>query len=624
MNFFEYQEQARRKTGLLVCYYGLAVVAIVVAIYFVFAMIRRYSQTEGALPSFWMPDVFLAVALGTLLVIVVGTVMKVVELAGGGSAVARLLGGQPVAAGTVNGDERRLLNVVEEMSIAAGVPMPAVYILDREPGINAFAAGYTLNDAAVTVTRGCLEQLSRDELQGVVAHEFSHILNSDMRLNIRLMGVLNGILVVSLIGYAIMRLGTAILQGSSSRRSRNNPAGFALVLLLGGVSIWVIGSLGVFFARLIKSAVSRQREFLADASAVQFTRNPDGLSSALKKIGGWLKGSRLATPRAEEASHFFFANGMAAPFTDLLATHPSLEARIARLDPAFNPELAVRAPESPLAPAGAAAAGFVAGMGTVGTSHIRQAQAIREKIPEALIVASRDKESAMAVLYALLIRENGGGAPLFDKVEAASGAACRGKAQSFLPLIRDLHVSGRFALMDMALYPLKRLLYDEYERFRTTAMAIVSADGEMNLFEYAFSRMLVRRLDRSFNPMPRDVKPVRDWADVRPQAAVVIAALARVGSDDAAVAEEAYQQTAAGLFAAAPPPMPAAADCALAAVDAALDKLRDLVPPLKQAMVQACVQCVARDDKLTDDEFQLLRAVVDVFECPVPPLLAVA
>ena len=230
----------------------------------------------------------------------------------------------------------------------------------------------------------------------------------------------------------------------------------------------------------------------------------------------------------------------------------------------------------------------------------------------------------MASLYALLIRENGGGAPLFDKVEAASGAACRNKAQSFLPLVRDMDVSGRFALMDMAMYPLKRLLYDEYERFREAAMAVVSADGEMNLFEYAFSRMLVRRLDRSFNPMNRSAKMIRDWADVRQPAAVVIAALARVGHDDGAMAEEAYRQTASELFAGEPPAMPGVAECALTAVDAALAKLCDLVPPLKQAMVQACVQCVARDTKLTDDEVQLLRAVVDVFECPVPPLLAAA
>jgi Zn-dependent protease with chaperone function len=624
MNFFEYQEQARRKTGLLVCYYGLAVVAIVWAIYFVFAMIRRYSQMEGKLPSFWMPDLFLVVALATLMVIVVGTVMKVVELAGGGSAVARLLGGTPVSSDTINGNERRLLNVVEEMSIAAGVPMPAVYILDREPGINAFAAGYTMNDAAVTVTRGCLEQLSRDELQGVVAHEFSHILNSDMRLNIRLMGVLHGILVVSLIGYAVMRLGSALLRGSSSRRSRNNPAGFALVLLLGGVAIWIIGSLGVFFSRLIKSAVSRQREFLADASAVQFTRNPDGLSSALKKIGGWAKGSRLATPRAEEASHFFFANGMASSLTDLMATHPALEARIARLDPAFNPDMAARGPESPLAAAAGAASGFVAGAGNVGASQIRLAQAIRGKIPEELIAAIRNKEGAMAVLYALLINENKDAAPLLDKVAAASGAACGLKAQSFLPLVRNMEGSVRFALMDIALYPLKRLLYDEYERFRETAMAIVSADSEMNLFEYAFSRMLVRHLDRSFNPPARPGRLIRDWDGVRQPAAVVIAALARVGHDDAAMAAEAYQQTASGLFSAAPPAMPGEAECALEAVDAALAELSDLAPSLKQAMVQACVQCVARDNKLTDAEVQLLRAVVDVFECPVPPLLAAA
>src|SRR5204863_3999046 len=257
------------------------------------------------------------VTIGTLAVILIGSVFKTLQLARGGSAVAELLDGRLINSNTSDADERKLLNVVEEMSIASGIPVPQIYVMEGEPGINAFAAGHSASDAAISVTRGCMTMLTRDELQGVVAHEFSHLLNGDMKLNLRLMGLIFGILCLTVIGRVLIRT-----------RGKKNP------LPLLGLALIIIGWVGVLFGRLIQAAVSRQREFLADASAVQFTRNPSGLANALKKIGGIAEGSELQSHRAEEASHFFFANGLKSGFFGF-ATHPPLIERIRALDPSF-------------------------------------------------------------------------------------------------------------------------------------------------------------------------------------------------------------------------------------------------------------------------------------------------
>ena len=284
MDFFEHQEQARRRTGLLVIYFTLAVISIIVAVYL--AVVAVFVGTQGdAADSLWQPEVLGPVAGGTLLIITVGSLYKIADLAGG-EVVARSLGGRPVLANTRELRERVLLNVVEEMAIASGTPVPPVFLLDHESAINAFAAGTTPQNAVIGVTRGTIETLNRDELQGVIAHEFSHILNGDMRLNLRLMGLLNGILLIALIGYVLMRTGGSYTLGfcaSSDDRKGGNP------LPLLGLILYVIGYIGVFFGHLIKSAVSRQREFLADASAVQFTRLPDGIAGRSRKSADWCK-----------------------------------------------------------------------------------------------------------------------------------------------------------------------------------------------------------------------------------------------------------------------------------------------------------------------------------------------
>ena len=323
MDFFEHQERARKSSQRLVLLFALAVAGIVASVYLT-VMLFVVIKLNGQL---WEPRAFSVIAVAVLAVVGAGSLYKVAQLNGGGAVVARRLGGRHVDPGSTDPLERRVLNVVQEMAIASGTAVPDVYVLDSEPGINAFAAGHGGGDAVIGVTRGAMEKLTRDELQGVMGHEFSHLLNGDMKLNLRLMGVIHGILLIGIIGRVLMHGG----GGGRSRRSKDGGAQIALL----GLALFAIGYLGTLFGNLIKAAVSRQREFLADASAVQFTRNPEGISHALAKIGGLAQGSRMASSLAAEASHMFFGDGMVHRISSVMATHPPLPERIVRIDPSF-------------------------------------------------------------------------------------------------------------------------------------------------------------------------------------------------------------------------------------------------------------------------------------------------
>ncbi len=419
-DFFQRQADARRTTKWLVILFFLAVVGIVGTV--VVATTAALHGTRSIQQLRIHPEVSLdtvGIPLGagafSLALIGTGSLVKLVQLRGGGTTVAESLGGRRLNHNTTDPLERRVVNIVEEMALASGVPVPPVYFLSEEQGINAFAAGYSPSDAVVAVTRGTAEQLTRDELQGVIAHEFSHILNGDMRLNIRLIGVLHGILLLGLLGRMLFNIAS---RGGGSRRSGKDGG---LYLLFIGLALLIVGYLGTFFGNLIKAAVSRQREYLADASAVQFTRNPEGIAGALKRIGAAVFGSRLSHPKAAELSHMYFGQGVWEGFTGMMATHPSLEKRILALEPNWNgvfpsmPQIAAAITELENV------AGFVGRVaqadevpvevvrhspdqvGNPTEQHRGYAAQLIENIPTEILEAVREPYGARAVMFALLL-----------------------------------------------------------------------------------------------------------------------------------------------------------------------------------------------------------------------------
>jgi len=363
VDFFAQQDHARRQTRLLLALFGMSVLVVIALLYLVLApvvyafhhpMLKEawwnpmavlimvcFLLGEGLLSPvhflklIWNPHLAGWVALGTLISIALGCSYKIRQLLRGGPAVAELLGGRRIESGTSNPNERKLRNVVEEMAIVSGMPAPEVYVLDRERGINTFAAGHTRDDVAIGVTYGCLKLLNRDELQGVIAHEFSHVLNGDTRLNMKLMALAHGLFWPTIVGRILLydsseapEMGESIFDEEVPEINRPL-APLACVFL-------IIGGIGAPLVRLIKSLICREREWLADAAAVQFTRNPAGIEGALKKIGGLLKQGRLDTPFAETASHLYFVNSRHEPWFGLQSTHPPLKKRILAIDPAFD------------------------------------------------------------------------------------------------------------------------------------------------------------------------------------------------------------------------------------------------------------------------------------------------
>jgi Zn-dependent protease with chaperone function/uncharacterized tellurite resistance protein B-like protein len=642
MDFFERQDRARRNTKLLVVYFVVGVAMLIAAVYAalvgIFAGVassQHHGYSEQAQVVLWNPQLFLVASVGTLAVIALGSGFKTLELAQGGSTVATMLGGRLVNPGTTDPDERKLRNVVEEMAIAAGIPVPQIYVLPGEQGINAFAAGHSTSDAVVAVTAGAMKLLTRDELQGVIGHEFSH--------NLRLMGIIFGILCLAVIG--------RVLLYTRSRSSKDkNP------LPLLGLVLIVIGWAGVFFGRLIQAAVSRQREFLADASSVQFTRNPAGLAGALKKIGGLSYGSKLEAAHAGEASHMFFGNGMGESFLHMMDTHPALAERIRAIDPGFDgrfppvsiadveraaPRIAPPPIRSPipfpfpgmpraqagmagLAPPVITAQAVMVNTGTPTPAHLRYAEGLRVAIPASLRTAAGEGLGASALVYALLLSDDEAvRRKQLDELAAATSAAVCQEALRVWPDVQEVATHAKLPLVDLALPGLRHLSPSQFEQFRTAVQKLVESDGEIDLFEYVLQKIVLRHLEPYFSQAR---KPTIQYYAIKPLAvdcAVVLSALAYLGQEEPDKVQFAFQQGAQLLSYAAQVELRLLPEeqCELAQVDAALNRLCQAVPQIKKNVLNACAQTVAADGVIQEMEAELLRAIADTLDCPMPPFI---
>jgi len=636
MDFFERQDKARKNTKLLVFYFVIAVICIMAAVYFasllIFAGASAKAHRYGGGPevTLWNPQIFLFAALGTLGVVMCGSLYKISALASGGGAVAESLGGRLVSPNTTDPDERKLRNVVEEMALASGVPVPQVYVMDEESAINAFAAGHSTSDAAVCVTRGCMKLLKRDELQGVIGHEFSHILNGDMRLNLRLMGIIFGILCLAIIGRILLQT-----------RGRKNP------LPLLGLALIIIGWVGVFFGNLIQAAVCRQREFLADASAVQFTRNPAGLSGALQKIGGLPEGSHVEAEHAAEASHMFFGNALTGSFFNLFATHPPLDERIRAIDSNWDGKFrAVRIAEdvsepgiawgsrrradlvSALATAGPAAPRIPVGtvlpsIGQLTPLHLRYAEELRTSFPDSVRAAAHDPLAAAALIYAMLLSPDETlRATQVAGLAKRSAATIHENTVALFPEVTAIAERARLPLVTLALPALRQLRSDEFQQFSEALRWLIESDQQIDLFEFVLQKVIRRQLEPQFNQTPPRAIQYYSIKPLVPDCSVVLSALANISSGDPTEVEKAFLAGAPYLRAPEGEWQLLSRDaCGLAQIDAALNRLALAVPQIKKNLLEACIQVVGADGVIQEREAELLRAIADTLDCPIPPFV---
>jgi len=695
MDFFAQQDQARRSTLLLVAQFSIAVIGTILLVYFMPVAAWNFYKTSEVPPCtvvpWWYPELFIGVCGVTLIVVLGGALLKITELRrGGGAHVAVMLGGREILPSTNDFFERRLRNVVEEMAIASGVPVPPVFVMKKEQGINAFAAGFGTNDAVVAVTYGTMTGLSRDELQGVVAHEFSHILNKDMALNIKLIGFLHGLLIIGLTGRVLLE------AAGSVGRSRDG-AKLAIPILAAALVLMMVGFTGFFFGNMIKASISRHRERLADASAVQFTRNPGGLASALKKIGGLAYGSRIRSPKASEASHMFFGNGIGS---SMFSTHPPLKKRIQWLEPGFNGTFkkvtydslyahlheteGAPLPDKPTkenneffhmtatsgrtehypratgkARAIAASAGsqllyggvtsatqelidgvpkifddsrktnlkmnghqLLESIGQPMEKHVETAKALMASIPDQVREHASSPYGARMLVYFLLLDQR---KEILDAqmkiIDHMAEPEVFRTLEKALPNLGTLDPALRLPVIDLTIPALRFLSENQYEAFMTVVSALIEADQETDIFEFALQRVLKHHLDPVFGKAPK--RPMVNYYGIRglvPEASIILSALARKCHDFGVDASAAFlggadliQDSKAELQMLEP------SACTWDVLEIALDKFNESSSQVKKEILAAALACMMYDREITVSEVELFRAIAITLDCPVPP-----
>lgn len=634
MTFFQDQIAARARSSRLIWIYLLAVAATAISTSFFLTSI--ITTTIPDLNDGQGTVLFLSILGAVITVIVLGTVFKIWRLRKGGSVIAEMLGGRRVMPNSKDPDERRVLNVVEEMAIASGMTVPPVFLLDRELGINAFAAGFSSNDAVIGVTAGAARLLSRDELQGVIAHEFSHIFHGDMSINLKLVGWLHGITLVAMIGYLMCRSFRYV-------RAQGREQQLVLFVFLAGLIMAVVGYIGMFVASLIKSAVSRQREYLADSSAVQYTRNPLGLAGALKKIAQLSEGSILNSASAVQASHLFFADGVKKGLMELFATHPPLLKRIKKLDPRFDGKLKkisfevaqtawgtlassstisqpeVRRPSKPLdlvsRPLNIESIGA-----EVDSAKLAVAALLLQALPEKLNYASHDPYGARAVICSVLIDSDPAIASLQAELLAQfADPFLKREVFNLHKLVSALPASQHLSLVALCVPALVLLPEKHYQAFLELIAKLVAVDNKITLFEHVLQIVVREQVERLRGGTPAQAALYRRAEQIRDELIGIIGALSYLANSDLSRAEQAFQ---AGLMA-----LGLSSDQSTHSKGASFDQscfekgmavLKKSSLEIREKALAACLAAVAADREVNDQEEAMMRAIGIALDCPIP------
>ncbi|NOQ87462.1 MAG: M48 family metalloprotease [Gammaproteobacteria bacterium] len=656
MNFFEAQDHARRSTTLLIFLFVLAIIFLLALsnfLFFEFLYFTEYGAVTFSLSQLDLvfdPNLSVVLCAGILIFIILGSLYKQAQLSAGGSAIAQYLGGVIIPRSSTDPLHKKILNVVEEMAIASGTPVPQVYILN-EQGINAFAAGWKTTNAVIGITQGALERLTRDELQGVIAHEFSHIFNGDMRLNIRLIAVLHGILMIGMLGRMILR---SLRYARPSRNSKGGGQAMLVILGIGG-ALAVVGYSGTFFGNWIKSLISKQREYMADASAVQFTRSSEGIANALKKIGGAIPGSALLTASVDEYSHAYFSRGDTGALSMFsFATHPPLKQRIFRIQPDWdgkyfldkrkslrdreleNQQAAEDQRKKAFATSIAAGAGInvalndamnaVDNIGDVSKEQVDAAHAWHKQLPDAVRTNAENPYGAQALILALLLDENADiEKQQYIVLNEVIGELHANNVRQVQQDVSELARSQTLSLIDLTLPTLREMTVEQYQRFKLCVQQLVKADKKVDLREWIIQRLIVQHLDEQYGHRKKPVAKYFMLGSAKYASELMLSLLAYLEHKDQPHdgvnrAQVAFDTAKSSVGAAALKLLPKDA-ISLDSLNDAMDELEFLKPPIKKRFLQACVSCISHDGKVTIQAYELTRAIASCLDCPMPPVL---
>ena len=655
MNFFEAQDSARRSTTLLILLFVLAIGFLLALSNFLifeflyFAEYQTLTLSLSQLDLVFDADLCIVLSAAILLFIILGSVYKLLQLSAGGSVIAQHLGGVIIPRSSSDPLHKKILNIVEEMAIASGTPVPQVYILN-EPGINAFAAGWKTTNVVIGITQGALERLTRDELQGVIAHEFSHIFNGDMRLNIRLIAILHGILMIGMLGRMILR---SLRYVRTSRNSKGGGQAILVVLGIGG-ALAVVGYSGTFFGNWIKSLISKQREYLADASAVQFTRSSEGIANALKKIGGAIPGSALLAASVDEYSHAYFAKGDTGALSLFsFSTHPPLKQRIFRIQPGWDgkyffderkphrknqveKQRAARQTtrdkrKKAFATSIAAGAGMsvtsmeamnaLDNIGEVTKEQVDAAHAWHKQLPDAVLTNAENPYGAQALILALLLDENADiEKKQYDVLNKVIGELHTKNVKQVQQDVADLARSQTLLLIDLTLPTLREMTVEQYQRFKLCVQQLIKADKKVDLREWVIQRVVLQHMDEQYGFRKKPVAKYFVLGSAKQASELMLSLLAYLEHKDSQQAQQAFDAAKSSVGAGALRLL-SKDSISLDSLNDAMDELEFLKPPIKKRFLQACVSCIAHDGKVTMQAYELTRAIASCLDCPMPPVL---
>ena len=643
MDFFKQQDKARGLSGYLILLFGFAVLCIIISIFCLTSFAVGFERDLAALA--WTLELAVISTIGTVIAVFLASAFRISWLSSGGKVVAESMGGQRLNQNTKDPLSRQVLNVVEEMAIASGTPVPPVYLMD-EQGINAFAAGYSPRDAVIGVTRGCATKLNRDQLQGVMAHEFSHILNGDMRINIRLTGIIFGIVFLASIGRILTNV--AYISGGRRRNGKDGGGG-ALVIL--GIGLLIIGGIGGFFGSMIRASISRQREFLADASAVQFTRNPDGIAGALKRIGGYSHGSKLQSAGAQEFSHMFFSSGI----SNMFATHPPLPIRIKRIDPNWknaypdtdkisetasqssqlagvsgftgtsdNGSTSQNQPQPQTGSSGQershSAQTFLKNEGKIDDEKLAQVRSLIASIPANLVEQAKEPFGARCLLFALLIDNQNLEARKrqAQMIEQQAEEGTLYQTEKIEPFLSNLSCEQKLVLVEESRPAISELSINQFSVFQKLIVQLIGADESIDLFEWCLHKVI--EFDFGKQHYPRQLHGRASIRSRISDCAVILGALSHYGQEGADP-KPAFNQGMQALDRSGQIKLPASQDCGLSSMDKAIERLNKMSASEKRSLIEACARTIDHDGKTTDIEIQILRGIACALSCPLGPNL---
>ncbi len=614
MEFYTHQDNARKQTLWLMVLFGLGVLGITLVTYLLLAFIEAMAVYGDNFEThhLWNPTILVFSFFITAAIVGLSALYKISKLkAGGGAYVAEELGGREISSDTKNSKEKQLLNIVEEIAIATGIRRPKVFLLDKEEGINAFAAGFSPKSAVIGVTKGCLDKLSREELQGVIAHEFSHILNGDMRMNIRLMGLLFGILVLSILGYYILR-SSFYFRGTNSKTK--GPGAMLVVLL--GTGLIAIGSVGSFFGQFIKAAINRQREFLADASAVEYTRSQDTIGKALIKIRDDAYGSRIFSPAAPDASHFFFAEGVLSGFASFFATHPPIEERISRI---YSGK--VKYPKETegkkVVPAAPKTLGtYIEMAGQPDLEQIGVAKQLIEKLDPNIRRAVTDPIGAASIIYLLLVsKDEAHRNEQLQLIQKEAPYSVNVEMKNLLPLFDQIDVRARLPLIDMAISSLTQLTPKQSQGFMEIVNRLIYSDERKNLFEWVMEKILLKHV-RDHLHSTSETCGIASIENLQADAARLMHVVAKVGHRSEKEEQAAFVEGMKALSIKGK--AYTVGKVHLGQLEESIHRLADLRTEEKKKLLHALSICIQHDKRITSAEAELFRGIADAIDYPIP------